>query len=69
MGVIYPSLHYSHLLSNPTGNQVILDITKDQPISYSICGTWLTGERFNRCPTATNWFEKVKAITFQKQAP
>ncbi len=62
MSAIYPPEHFLRLAAHEDCHQVILSVPENRSLTYSICCDWLNGRRFNRCPTARDWFEEVQSI-------
>lgn len=61
MGILFPVNKFIKMVSLPNEHQVIINCELNNPVHYSIAGTWLRGHQFPCCPVADDWAETLKS--------
>ncbi len=65
MGVIFPPHRFMRIENLPGENQVIIAVEPQLWTEYSIQCEWLRGRRFNRNPSAHDWFKQLGQLSAQ----
>ncbi|MEW6237933.1 MAG: DUF4861 family protein [Candidatus Omnitrophota bacterium] len=62
MGIVFPKNRFLRIQTTPDENQAVLQAERGKTLRYHIQCDWLRGRRFDRCPSAGDWLNELRAL-------